>query len=105
MAAAPDPGRWGDLTVRLASGAAMALVGLFGMVLGGVWFQMMAVFSAFKWQTARSCMTVVPTTANSLKAKSLSNWFVMPLPLAKTSDIPIKIRDFYEFHYSKRRGF
>ncbi len=37
-------GKWGDLSVRMASGAAMAVVGSVGIVLGGVWFQMMAVF-------------------------------------------------------------
>ncbi|SMY07489.1 phosphatidate cytidylyltransferase [Flavimaricola marinus] len=40
----PDPGQWGDLWVRVASGAAMAAVGVFGIILGGVWFQMLAVF-------------------------------------------------------------
>lgn len=40
----PDPGQWGDLSVRIASGAAMAVVGVAGIILGGVWFQMMTVF-------------------------------------------------------------
>lgn len=43
-APAPDPGRWGDLTVRIASGAVMAALGSLMIVLGGVWFQMLTVF-------------------------------------------------------------
>lgn len=37
-------GQWGDLSVRVASGVAMAAVGAVGIILGGIWFQMMAVF-------------------------------------------------------------
>ena len=39
-----DPAQWADLKVRVTSGIAMAIVGIVGIVLGGVWFQMMAVF-------------------------------------------------------------
>ena len=39
-----DPGKWGDLTVRLASGAAMAVIGVGTIIAGGIWFQMLAVF-------------------------------------------------------------
>ena len=42
--AVPDPGRWGDLSARLVSGALMAVVGVAAIVMGGVWFQMTAVF-------------------------------------------------------------
>lgn len=35
---------WDDLRPRVVSGIAMAAVGLLGAVLGGVWFQMLAVF-------------------------------------------------------------
>jgi len=74
MAAAPDPGRWGDLTVRLASGAAMALVGLFGMVLGGVWFQMMAVFviAVMVWELWMMISPEAPTPGMLLAALSAS---------------------------------
>ena len=37
-------GNWDDLTVRITSGAAMAVVGIAAIVAGGVWFQMLAVF-------------------------------------------------------------
>ena len=36
---------WDDLRPRLLSGAAMALVGILGVYLGGVWFQMLTVFA------------------------------------------------------------
>ncbi len=38
------PTKWDDLTVRVMSGLAMLVVGAIGVVLGGVWFQMMVVF-------------------------------------------------------------
>ncbi len=39
-----DPKKWADLKVRVTSGAAMAVGGVIGIALGGVWFQMMTVF-------------------------------------------------------------
>ena len=38
------PANWDDLTVRIASSAAMTLVGAGSVILGGVWFQMLVVF-------------------------------------------------------------
>ena len=40
----PPPTKWDDLTVRLISSAAMVFVGAVGVILGGVWFQMLVVF-------------------------------------------------------------
>ena len=41
----PDmSGKWGDLSARVWSGVAMAVVGIGAIVLGGVWFQMLVVF-------------------------------------------------------------
>ena len=40
----PPPSRWDDLTVRLASSALMTVLGAFGVILGGIWFQMLVVF-------------------------------------------------------------
>ena len=37
-------GNWDDLSARLASGTVMALIGTAAIVMGGVWFQMLAVF-------------------------------------------------------------
>jgi len=45
MSAAPDPGRWGDLSARVLSSAAMAVIGVAAILMGGVWFQMLAVFA------------------------------------------------------------
>ena len=42
--AVPPPAKWDDLTVRLISSAAMVFVGAIGVILGGVWFQMLVVF-------------------------------------------------------------
>jgi phosphatidate cytidylyltransferase len=43
-APAPNPAKWDDLTVRMISSAAMTAVGAVGIILGGVWFQMLVVF-------------------------------------------------------------
>jgi phosphatidate cytidylyltransferase len=40
----PPPAKWDDLTVRLTSSAAMVMIGAFGVILGGIWFQMLVVF-------------------------------------------------------------
>ncbi|WP_342075837.1 phosphatidate cytidylyltransferase [Yoonia sp. SS1-5] len=40
----PSSANWDDLTVRMASSAAMTVVGAVGVILGGVWFQMLVVF-------------------------------------------------------------
>ena len=40
----PQPAKWDDLTVRLISSAAMVFVGAIGVILGGIWFQMLVVF-------------------------------------------------------------
>jgi phosphatidate cytidylyltransferase len=42
--AVPPPAKWDDLTVRLTSSAAMVVIGAFGVILGGLWFQMLVVF-------------------------------------------------------------
>ena len=39
-----EPAKWDDLTARLVSGGAMAVVGTAAVVAGDVWFQMIAVF-------------------------------------------------------------
>lgn len=40
----PGPGKWGDLSARTVSGVIMATVGIIAILVGGVWFQMLAVF-------------------------------------------------------------
>lgn len=58
------PSKWDDLTVRIASGAAMTIVGALGVVLGGVWFQMMVVFvtAVMVWEL---WMMIRPESATS----------------------------------------
>ncbi len=70
----PDPGRWGDLSVRMASGAAMAVVGSVGIVLGGVWFQMMAVFvtAVMLWELWMMIAPDRPTSGMLLTALAAS---------------------------------
>ena len=48
-------GRWDDLMPRLTSGAGMVIVGIIAIRLGGVWFQMLAVFvtAVMVWELAR----------------------------------------------------
>ncbi|KJZ20104.1 phosphatidate cytidylyltransferase [Loktanella sp. S4079] len=38
------PSNWDDLSVRVASSAAMTIIGAAAVIAGGVWFQMLAVF-------------------------------------------------------------
>jgi phosphatidate cytidylyltransferase len=40
----PNPAKWDDLSIRIASSAAMTVIGAVGVILGGVWFQMLVVF-------------------------------------------------------------
>jgi len=57
-------GNWDDLTVRIASGAAMTVVGAAGVIMGGVWFQMMVVFvtAVMVWEL---WMMIRPESATS----------------------------------------
>ncbi|MFQ6547898.1 phosphatidate cytidylyltransferase [Aestuariibius sp. 2305UL40-4] len=66
----PDPGRWDDLTVRLVSGAAMAAIGIAAILVGGVWFQMLAVFvtAIMVWELWMMIRPEVPTTGALLAA-------------------------------------
>ncbi|MEL6641606.1 MAG: phosphatidate cytidylyltransferase [Pseudomonadota bacterium] len=58
------PTKWDDLTVRVTSGAAMTVVGATGVILGGVWFQMMVVFvtAVMVWEL---WMMIRPESATS----------------------------------------
>lgn len=38
------PKKWGDLRARVLSSIFMAVIGIFAIIMGGVWFQMLAVF-------------------------------------------------------------
>ena len=60
-----EPGKWGDLSVRVASGVAMALLGLVNIVMGGVWFEVLVVFvsAVIVWELAMMIAPEKPTTA------------------------------------------
>ncbi len=60
-----EPGKWGDLSVRVASGVAMALLGLVNIVLGGVWFEVLVVFvtAVIVWELAMMIAPEKPVPA------------------------------------------
>ncbi len=71
----PTPsGKWDDLTVRLASSAAMVVVGAIGVVMGGVWFQMMVVFvtAVMIWELWMMIASDLPTPGMLLAALTAS---------------------------------
>jgi phosphatidate cytidylyltransferase len=79
-----DP-RWSDLATRLATGGVIAALGLSGVVLGGVWFQMLAVFvtAVMIWEL---CVIIHPQGAQravllaALTASVLSGMFTIVDP-------------------------
>ncbi|MEM6727795.1 MAG: phosphatidate cytidylyltransferase [Pseudomonadota bacterium] len=78
---------WADLRLRLASGSAMGLVGLAGVALGGVWFQMLTVFviAVMVWELWTMIAPEAPVTGMLLAAGTasvLSGLFADPLILA-----------------------
>lgn len=69
-----NPTKWDDLTVRIASSAAMVVVGAVGVILGGVWFQMMVVFvsAVMIWELWMMIRPKQPTTGMLLAALAAS---------------------------------
>lgn len=79
-------GKWDDLTVRVASSAAMVVVGAIGVVLGGVWFQMMVVFvtAVMIWELWMMIAPDLPTPGMlqaALTASVLSGMLAYATPL------------------------
>ncbi|RYH03424.1 phosphatidate cytidylyltransferase [Salipiger sp. IMCC34102] len=74
MTSTTDPGKWDDLTVRLASSAAMLVFGTAAVVLGGVWFQMLAIFAVavMIWEIWMMIAHDMPTTGMILAALTAS---------------------------------
>ena len=66
----PPPAKWDDLTARLTSSAAMVIVGAFGVIMGGIWFQMMVVFvtAVMIWELWMMIRAHAPTTGMLLSA-------------------------------------
>lgn len=80
MGAPKDPGKWDDLTLRVASSAAMVVVGALGVMLGGIWFQMMVVFvtAVMIWELWMMIAPDLPTPGMlqaALTASVLSGMF------------------------------
>ncbi|MDX8352033.1 phosphatidate cytidylyltransferase [Cognatiyoonia sp. IB215182] len=69
-----NPTKWDDLTVRIASSAAMVVVGAVGVILGGVWFQMMVVFvsAVMIWELWMMIRPKEPTKGMLLAALAAS---------------------------------
>lgn len=63
-------GTWDDLKVRLASGAVMAIIGIGAIIIGGVWFQMLAVFvtAVMVWECWIMIRGASPTSGMLLAA-------------------------------------
>ena len=63
-------GNWEDLKPRLISGALMAVVGIAAIIVGGVWFQMLAVFvtAVMVWECWIMIRGASPTSGMLLAA-------------------------------------
>lgn len=70
MSQAGSGGNWDDLRVRLASGVWMATIGIGAIVVGGVWFQMLAVFvtAVMVWECWIMIRGASPTSGMLLAA-------------------------------------
>ncbi|MEM9437011.1 MAG: phosphatidate cytidylyltransferase [Pseudomonadota bacterium] len=87
-----DP-KWDDLRTRLVSGAAMAALGIAGVALGGVWFQMLTVFvtAVMVWELWTMIAPEAPVPGMLLAAATasvLSGLFANPLIFAFAAVLP-----------------
>ncbi|MHC0052947.1 phosphatidate cytidylyltransferase [Actibacterium sp. D379-3] len=84
------PGQWDDLTLRLSSGAAMAVLGVAAIWLGGPWFAALAalVSGVMLWELARmvaperrseALQLAVLGTGAVLLARALPGFYAFPL--------------------------
>lgn len=66
----PNPAKWDDLSIRIASSVAMTVIGAIGVILGGVWFQMLVVFvsAVMVWELWMMIRPAEPTTGMLLAA-------------------------------------
>lgn len=69
-ASPPPPAKWDDLSVRLISSAALVVIGAAGVVLGGIWFQMLVVFvtAVMVWELWMMIRPTEPTKGMLLAA-------------------------------------
>jgi len=108
----PNPTTWDDLTVRLVSSAAMTAVGAVGVILGGVWFQMLVVFvsAVMIWELWMMIREDEPTKgmllaalAASVMSGQLANdspWALLlflVVPLIGATQLKTEIKTFFIF--------
>ncbi|MEO1640429.1 MAG: phosphatidate cytidylyltransferase [Pseudomonadota bacterium] len=109
---APPPAKWDDLTVRLISSAAMVVVGAAGVILGGVWFQMLVVFvtAVMVWELWMMIRPNEPTKGMLLAAlvasvmsgqlTQESMWgmlFFLVVPVIGATQLRTEIKTFFIF--------
>ena len=109
---APPPAKWDDLTVRLISSAAMVFVGAIGVILGGVWFQMLVVFvtAVMVWELWMMIRPDEPTKGMllaALVASVMSGQLVennpwgmllfLVVPLIGASQLKTEVKTFFIF--------
>ncbi|MEL6838304.1 MAG: phosphatidate cytidylyltransferase [Pseudomonadota bacterium] len=107
-----NPTKWDDLTVRIASSAAMVVVGAVGVILGGVWFQMMVVFvsAVMIWELWMMIRPNEPTKGMLLAALAASvmsgqlaqgsNWgflLFLVVPLIGITQLKTEAKTFFIF--------
>ncbi len=110
--AAPPPAKWDDLTVRLTSSAAMVVIGAFGVILGGVWFQMLVVFvtAVMVWElwmmirpsepTKGMLMAALVASVMSGQLAEGSAWgmlLFLVVPLIGVTQLKTEIKTFFFF--------
>ncbi|MBQ2263116.1 MAG: phosphatidate cytidylyltransferase [Loktanella sp.] len=111
---APNPAKWDDLTIRFASGAAMTLIGAVGVILGGVWFQMLVVFvsAVMVWELWMMIRPAEPTKGMLLAALVASvmsgqltydsNWALLMFliaPVIGATQLRTEIKTFFIFAF------
>lgn len=109
---APTSAKWDDLTVRIASSAAMTAVGALGVILGGVWFQMLVVFvtAVMVWELWMMIRPAEPTKGMLLAALVASimsgelgqvgSWWLLLLlvvPVIGATQLRTEIKTFFVF--------
>lgn len=110
--AAPPPAKWDDLTVRLTSSAAMVVIGAFGVILGGLWFQMLVVFvtAVMVWElwmmirpsepTKGMLMAALVASVMSGQLAEGSAWgmlLFLVVPLIGVTQLKTEIKTFFFF--------
>ncbi|MBQ1204055.1 MAG: phosphatidate cytidylyltransferase, partial [Loktanella sp.] len=106
--------KWGDLSIRIASSIAMTLIGAVGVILGGVWFQMLVVFvsAVMVWELWMMIRPDEPTKGMLLAALVASvmsgqfsydsNWALLLFlvaPIIGATQLRSEIKTFFIFAF------